>query len=270
MSEVLWSPKEQRNWPGFEKRLQTQFKRYDLWGSNYSKAYYDLKASITPNKDNNGVVWSLQTAATDGKISYSPSKTGTALLPYTKPFVITKDTELGGTLLANGKPTNWVWQKFTITKATGKKVTISTPTADNRQGNGGTFGLVNGARSDKGITSDEWLGWQGPDMEAVIDLGKEQSVSSVNIHILDQQPSWVYPPQRVEVYASADGKAYELLGKTSELKKEENNMASITVPFAATNARFIKVVAKNHGIISEGKPGSGSKAWLFVDEIGVK
>ncbi len=46
-------------------------------------------------------------------------------------------------------------------------------------------------------------------------------------------------------------------------------MASITIPFTATSARFIKVVAKNHGVIGEGKPGSGSKAWLFVDEIGV-
>ncbi len=59
LSEVLWSPKEQRNWPDFEKRLQTQFKRYGLWGANYSKAYFDLKASITPAKDNNGVVWTL-------------------------------------------------------------------------------------------------------------------------------------------------------------------------------------------------------------------
>jgi len=269
LSEVLWSPKEQRNWPGFEKRLQTQFKRYDLWGASYSKAYFDLKASITPAKDNNGVVWTLQTAAPDGKISYTPSKTNSALLPYKQPFEIKNDAEIGATLLADGKPSSWVWQKFVVTKATGKKVTIATPTADNRAGNGGTFGLVNGTRSDKGINSDEWLGWQGPDMEAVIDLGKAQSVSSVNLHILDQQPSWVYPPQYVEVLASADGSNYQSLGKTSEVVKEENNMASITIPFTATSARFIKVVAKNHGIIGEGKPGSGSKAWLFVDEIGV-
>lgn len=54
LSEVLWSPKEKRNWESFEKRLQTQFKRYELWKANYSKAYFDLKASVLPGKDRKG------------------------------------------------------------------------------------------------------------------------------------------------------------------------------------------------------------------------
>ena len=38
LSEVLWTPKEEKDWDDFEERLKTQFKRYDLWGANYSKA----------------------------------------------------------------------------------------------------------------------------------------------------------------------------------------------------------------------------------------
>lgn len=38
LSEVLWSPAGKRNWTDFEKRLQQQFKRYDLWKADYSKA----------------------------------------------------------------------------------------------------------------------------------------------------------------------------------------------------------------------------------------
>lgn len=41
LSEVLWSPKETRNWSDFEKRLQSQIKRYKQWGVSYSKAYQD-------------------------------------------------------------------------------------------------------------------------------------------------------------------------------------------------------------------------------------
>jgi hexosaminidase len=41
LSEVLWSPKESRNWADFEKRLPAQFKRYDWLKVNYSKAYLD-------------------------------------------------------------------------------------------------------------------------------------------------------------------------------------------------------------------------------------
>lgn len=46
LSEVLWSPKEQRNWSSFEKRLGTQQKRYQLWGSNYNKVYLVGKQSV--------------------------------------------------------------------------------------------------------------------------------------------------------------------------------------------------------------------------------
>jgi hexosaminidase len=41
LSEVLWSDKELRNWNNFEKRLKNEFKRYDWWNVNYSKAYFD-------------------------------------------------------------------------------------------------------------------------------------------------------------------------------------------------------------------------------------
>lgn len=39
LSEILWSPKEKRNYPDFLNRLKTQFTRYDLMGINYSERY---------------------------------------------------------------------------------------------------------------------------------------------------------------------------------------------------------------------------------------
>ena len=39
LSEVLWSPADKRNWSDFENRLQVQCKRYELWGTNYNKAF---------------------------------------------------------------------------------------------------------------------------------------------------------------------------------------------------------------------------------------
>ncbi|MDR3712597.1 MAG: beta-N-acetylhexosaminidase [Puia sp.] len=37
LSEVLWSQKNDRNWTDFQKRMETQYKRYDLWKVNYYK-----------------------------------------------------------------------------------------------------------------------------------------------------------------------------------------------------------------------------------------
>ncbi|MDN3586933.1 beta-N-acetylhexosaminidase [Pedobacter aquatilis] len=39
LSEILWSPKDKRNYPDFLNRLKIQFKRYDLMGITYSKQY---------------------------------------------------------------------------------------------------------------------------------------------------------------------------------------------------------------------------------------
>ena len=41
LSEILWSPKEKRNYPDFRKRLRIQFKRYDLMGVTYAKKYLE-------------------------------------------------------------------------------------------------------------------------------------------------------------------------------------------------------------------------------------
>jgi hexosaminidase len=50
LAEVLWTPKEKKSWTGFEQRLQDQFKRYDLWKVNYSKAYLMEKAKTLGKK----------------------------------------------------------------------------------------------------------------------------------------------------------------------------------------------------------------------------
>jgi hexosaminidase len=68
---------------------------------------------------------------------------------------------------------------------------------------------------------------------------------------------------------SNDGINYSILGKSSEFKSDTLTMGWITVSFPQTNARYIKLLAKNYGEIPDGQPGAGNKAWLFADEIRV-
>lgn len=39
LSEVLWSPKENKNWSEFQTKIVTQKKRYTMWGANFFKEY---------------------------------------------------------------------------------------------------------------------------------------------------------------------------------------------------------------------------------------
>ncbi|HEY4205621.1 MAG TPA: family 20 glycosylhydrolase [Puia sp.] len=50
LSEVLWSPKEERNWPDFEHRLQSQYVRYNLWHANYYRAYMPPTDTLVQEK----------------------------------------------------------------------------------------------------------------------------------------------------------------------------------------------------------------------------
>ncbi|HEX2684039.1 MAG TPA: beta-N-acetylhexosaminidase, partial [Ferruginibacter sp.] len=59
LSEVLWSPKEKRDWKDFERRLPSIFDRLDKQGINYSSAYYDVKATVIPTPNYDGVLWKV-------------------------------------------------------------------------------------------------------------------------------------------------------------------------------------------------------------------
>lgn len=51
LSEVLWSPKDKRNYDDFKNRMMSQFKRYDLWRANYCRVLLDSTSSAMPAKN---------------------------------------------------------------------------------------------------------------------------------------------------------------------------------------------------------------------------
>ena len=278
LSESFWSKKENKNWNGFEKKLATQIKRYQLWNANYSRAYYDLKATVLPTDNFDGVQWKLETknpAATIKTVTHFPNR------PYELRFnegadykspLLVKSTQLVAAIsMVNGKPvSNPISQNILFNKATGKKITMTTPPSPTYKGDG-AFTLVNGVQNDKGLQkSKEFLGFSGTDCEAVIDLGKENKISLVIVHAFQENGSWIHRPLTTEVFISNDGTNFTSAGLTDyfiEPKSKTGNGTMKVTLNPASSARYVKVVVKNWGIIPEGNAGAGEKAWLFVDEI---
>jgi len=264
LSEVLWSPKNQRDSMDFEKRLETQFKRYDLWGTNYSKAIYDLKTSVLATADFNGVLWKLESKDPATPITYIVDKTG-EVKNYTQPIVVAQTEEL------NARSAHaQISQKFFINKATGKKITLTGPPARTYQGDG-AFTLVNGIQNERGLDKPrEFLGFNGTDCEAIIDLGSVQQISNVRAHVFEQTFSWIYRPKFFRVLISSDSTAYTEMGMTDLVSFNSNNQNGVmSVEQKSVAARYIKIKLGNYGMIPPNNPGAGSKAWLFVDEIEV-
>jgi len=279
LSEVLWSPKEKKDWTDFEKRLVVQFNRYDFWKTNYSRAYYDIKSVIGPAPDNNAVIWKLETKQPGAAMKYVTHTAGVIASAgfaegqaYTAPISVNSSMILAAVSMINGKiVSNPVYQTFIFNKATGKKISLKYE-ADSKYPGDGAFTLVNGAQNEKGLArSREFLGFSGNDCEAVIDLGSSQKIKNVVVHTLNQTGGWIWRPMNVEVFVSDNGTDFNSAGLADDfvIKNPGLGIGVMKVEFAERTARYVKVVVKNWGKIPEGNPGANNKPWLFVDEIEV-
>lgn len=266
LSEVLWSPKEARNWNSFEKRLSTQFSRYELWGANYSKAYFDIKASVVPGPGNKGVAIKLEGRNKGDRLLYGI--TGKHFPKnYTAPVTINEDAELTALYYKEGILVDSLTLNLKVNKATGKKITLKKQASTYYPGNG-AFTLVDGIINEKGGRTSQSLGFQHS-VEATIDLGASQKICSVLVHALRAGGSYVYPPQAVEVWGSADGKVFKKIGSTTQIAEMPGTKAVMKVTFAPASARYVRVLIKSLAAVPQGQRGAGEKPWLFIDEIQV-
>ena len=267
LSEVLWSPKEKRNWNDFERRLPAIFENLEKQKINYSKAYYDLKATVLPTKNNEGLHWKLESKQKE--VLTINKNNWDSIWGYSKPELLKESA----TLYAYNSKTK-IAQKFLFNIATGKKITLANEASKSYPGDG-AFTLVNGVQNEKGLAkSSEFLGFNGTDLDATIDFGKDVDIYKINFHTLNQNGSWIYLPTAIEVsfipYADTTIITRNPPIETITQKiTDENNLQQIKLAEPKT-CRYIKIVAKNYGIIPSGKPGAGNPAWLFVDEIEVE
>jgi hexosaminidase len=272
LSEVLWTEKANKNWDNFEKRLPTFFKRYEKMGVQISNAYYDIKPTVSETPNNTGVMLSLSTKAPNGWLIVNVDQIDT-IETYQKPILIDRSqtvyASFTDTVTHEGKSN--VAIEFNVNKATGKKISLTTPPSKSYPGDG-AFTLVNGIQNKKGTAkSKEFLGFSGTDAEATIDLGSEQLVKVAIVHYLQQKSSWIWAPKSIEVSISTDGVNFKpaVDPALSTVANSTEGNGFIAVPVNATT-RYLKIKVTNYGNIPEGNPGTGNKAWLFIDEIEAK
>src|SRR4029079_9977132 len=140
----------------------------------------EIKATGIPSSDNRGVLWNLESKRPGSYIMVElPARKD--VTEYKSPYLITATGNYNAVLMSGNDRTvlSTIRQSFSLNKATGKKITLTTP-ADNKYRCDGAFTLVNGVINDKGFAkSTEFLGFNGSDCEAIIDLGTEKQVSFV-------------------------------------------------------------------------------------------
>jgi N-acetyl-beta-hexosaminidase len=268
LSEVGWGTSDPKNYKEFENRVISQFRVLDKMKVNYAKSIYNISGKVIPA--NNGIAYELSTSQNSDGIRYTVDGTAPTINSntYQKPVSIPGSLTIQSAYFENGQLKSAVSsQEFSISKTTGKKITLEQQPSENYSF-GGAFTLVDGIIGNVKQLGKTWLGFQGKDVVATIDFGQKTGFSEVYFNTLENKGSWIHLAKSAKIFVSDDNKNFKLI---IEIGKEEiqNAKGKIKLNAGSQNAKYLKVIIENAGIIPAGNPGADSKAWLFVDEIGV-
>ena len=118
-----------------------------------------------------------------------------------------------------------------------------------------------------------WLGFNGDDMDAVIDLESVQIISEVSADFLLYPLSWIFVPKKVCCYLSLDGRTWHKAGQSDYVNGEkltEYKIVNFKFATLGQKARYVRLVAESLKVNPEWHRGVGQPCWIFCDEIIVR
>lgn len=189
---------------------------------------------------------------------------------YRAPLTLTKTTAIETKIIINNIESQVVLAHFYKMKP-GRSITLKSDFA-NQYAAGGKTALIDQLKGANNFRTGYWQGYEGKDIEAIVDLGKVELVKQISIGLLQDINSWIWFPKQVDFYVSDNGKTFKKI-------KQINNDFSIhqegsyTKPFGFKThikTRYVKIIAKNSGPCPVWHVGAGGKSWLFADEITIE
>ena len=274
LAEVVWSPASQRSWPRFAERLGGHFARMESAGIAFARSMFlvNAKPVLDPARPSLAVALETEYPGTTIRYTLDDTDPGNGSPQYRDPIRIDSSTILRAAAAVGESPMNPSSTfSYSFGLATGKTVTLTTPPGKAYTA-GGAYGLVDAVQGSRNLGDGAWQGFEGTDLEAVIDLGDTHAIRSVAATFLQNTVSWVFLPTVVQIMISRDGTAYTTVAEIRNDAPQETTepfIKSIGASMPPTPARFIKVRARNVGECPAWHQGAGGKAWLFVDEIQV-
>ena len=180
--------------------------------------------------------------------------------------------EMGFTPNEYHKSMNYYFENgITDHLAYGATVSVKYPYSD-KYPVGGETALTDGLRG----TNDyhfNWLGFEGYEMNAVVDMGKTREINNISVNFLQDAKSWVWIPHTVIFSGSTDGVNYQQIKSTRKKTDEydyENIIESFSTKVAHIPFQFIRITTESFIKCPDWHLGAGGQAWIFADEIVIR
>lgn len=217
--------------------------------------------SIFPSIEGNAIYYT-----TDGSMPSPSSK------KYTEPIRISNTTNIKAIAYDTETGSSHMVECALMKIPEGRKIIISSK-YNAQYTAGGDDGIIDYLRGPIDFRTGYWQGYQGTDFEAVVSLEKSMKITKLSLGCLQDARSWIWMPSSVEFYTSQNGHTWDFAGKVSNTVADNDMTAQIKdfiLQIKPTQAKFVKVFAKNYGTIPYWHPGAGGEAFIFIDEITIE
>ena len=265
VAENGWTQQENKNWDDFTKRLSLQMKRLDAQEVRYAVSAFSPWIDHKGNGENIEVT--LKTEVNNLSIHYTLDGTKPTVnsARYEKPFTSDKSLQLRARAFSDSTAVGYLSAlDFPVHLAANKKATDK---------NGKPLLKMTDLSYGRLTSADKAWHRFKDDAEIILSFEESTTVKGVDFNALRYTILGIYPPKKVEVWGSEDGKKFNLLGEVEELEKsleQGRNKVGSSISFSPTKIKKLKVKAFSHRPLGEGHHRVGENSVIAIDEIVVK
>ena len=190
---------------------------------------------------------------------------------YKSSFVILKTCTIKAKAFKKGSVPSFVALRQ-FNRLNIKNTTFVNPPVE-RYGKDADIALMDGKKGAPGDYYNDWLGFEGVDMDATIELAVPTKINMVKVGLCHEPQSWVVWPKGVWVSFSKDGTEFtdwqmaELPVFDRPDKMKGFGRVEARLRTDGKQWKFIRVKVENQGVLPEWHPYAGQKAWIMVDEV---
>ncbi len=272
VAEITWSTNESKDYEEFYDRVQQQYQQLKFMGVEYGyesrpvsmffindSTTHELFMTLKSNKKNIELVYTL-----DGSEPTEESS------PYQVPVHIKKSAGIKACAIRNGQRYGAIEERQYIAHKAVNKFIEYKNKYSTEYASRGNINLIDGLRGTNNFRDGLWQGFEQDDLEVIIDLGQSQIIESICTGFFQRSRSWIFLPLFVEYAVSDDGKNFKVVARLSDkisLKEPGVLTKDFKQKLSNTQARYVKVFAKNIAVCPDWHVNAGEKARIFADEI---
>ena len=134
----------------------------------------------------------------------------------------------------------------------------------------GLSSLTNGRLGSLDFKDGQWQGFSGKNLDVIISLDSITSINKISMNFYQYINSWIIVPSYISILSSKDSLHWEVIKSVDsigEIRKRGKFINSLSFDSLKTNAKYLKIFAKNHGKLPSWHEAAGAESWLFIDEI---